>query len=335
MFNDWFSKPNLVAIMANARRDAEERGRRQASASQSRANTNSQSNARSNSSSLDRTSFYFLFFYFLLYWALNQRYAFIFHVLWVCPLGFWYNFKPLSLEIVSDLNNKRTSFIQTGNRPGLARMIQAIIQSAAPVHADVHVQINPGSMPSTGLTTTLSSAASGGGGSGAPTSGGNNEAGNGVRMASMTLPTTSTNTRSTTRPHIAPASLRNMRPIPANLLSSFDRFLSCNSHHVPGNNNVSTLVLILRSSFIRNCPFSSSPLRLPVPRLAEVNHVPNHVPPKLPKTRCKIWPTKSTAPQSTSWAQIWLSETLSISRQQPPRLTESEPIWMFLFVRIS
>ncbi|XP_062543130.1 large proline-rich protein BAG6 isoform X5 [Armigeres subalbatus] len=131
----------------------------------------------------------------------------------------------------------------------VARLIQAVV-NAAPIHADIHVQINAGgnspgssapSTPGTGSTTTSNSS---GGPQANPTmtnntstntNSGSNDNGSQSRFATVTLPTTSTQTRSTSRPHvhsIPPAHIRNVRPIPANILSSFDRFLSCNSHHI-------------------------------------------------------------------------------------------------------
>lgn len=124
----------------------------------------------------------------------------------------------------------------------VARLIQAVV-NAAPIHADIHFQINaggnpPGSSapgtPGSGSTTTSNS---NGGPQANPTmtnntstntNSGSNDNGSQSRFATVTLPTTSTQTRSTSRPHvhsIPPAHIRNVRPIPANMLSSFDRYI--------------------------------------------------------------------------------------------------------------
>ncbi|XP_058838857.1 large proline-rich protein BAG6 isoform X2 [Topomyia yanbarensis] len=138
----------------------------------------------------------------------------------------------------------------------VARLFQAVV-NAAPIHADIHVQINAGGNPPAsaahGAATTNSNStttnSSGGGPQANPTmtnntstnvNRGSNDSGAQSRFATVTLPTTSTQTRSTSRPHvhsIPPTHVRNVRPIPANMLSSFDRFLPCNSHHIRENSD--------------------------------------------------------------------------------------------------
>uniref|UniRef100_A0A182UQW7 BCL2-associated athanogene 6 n=1 Tax=Anopheles merus TaxID=30066 RepID=A0A182UQW7_ANOME len=174
----------------------------------------------------------------------------------------------------------------------MARLIQAVV-NAAPIHTDIHVQINTaggggaggntgsgaatappptnnagsrggstagaaaaaatsttaqttntGSSSSTAGGTTNASTATGGNGRGGPGGGGENVVHVYPRFATVTLPTTSTQTRSTSRPHVhsippshlgGAGQIRNLRPMAASILNTFDRFLPCNSHHIRDN----------------------------------------------------------------------------------------------------
>ncbi|GAB0100361.1 hypothetical protein DMENIID0001_163930 [Sergentomyia squamirostris] len=134
----------------------------------------------------------------------------------------------------------------------IARIIQAVVNTA-PMDAEVQVEINPTPQSSTSTTNqpsvvTTSTTPS------APmqpneltinvhlgdigfgnmmNSGGSNQ----PRVTTVTLPTTSTQTRSTARQQMHTGNLpigqlRNFRPTTDSIFSAFDRFLPCNSHHI-------------------------------------------------------------------------------------------------------
>lgn len=146
---------------------------------------------------------------------------------------------PGATATVPPANNESGN--QANPQIQVARLIQAVVNSA-PIHADVHVQINApnliqyGMPAQTSQTPSQTSQANG-----TPASNGSSEPNTTEnqqpRVTTATHPTTSTQTRSTARPqvHISnlpPSQMWNARVIPANMVSSFDRFLPCSSHHI-------------------------------------------------------------------------------------------------------
>lgn len=138
----------------------------------------------------------------------------------------------------------------------MARFLQAVVNSA-PADTEFHVHIDaptittvdvslgqtPQATVVTGNTTQTPN-------NSATNATGRNSSGNQARVTTITLPTTSTQTRSTARPQIAnipvtfnmPSAWNGSRTPNNNSISTFDRFLPCNSHHVrdpesAGNNS--------------------------------------------------------------------------------------------------
>lgn len=109
------------------------------------------------------------------------------------------------------------------NRDRYRNFIQSLMNSSQPnaevhiINANISVPVPQPGAPTTNTTTPASSET--------PNSAADPSQ---ARVNSNTQPTTSTQTRSTSRPILTsttlpPTSIRQFRPIPANILSSFDR----------------------------------------------------------------------------------------------------------------
>lgn len=129
------------------------------------------------------------------------------------------------------------------NSNGIQELIQSIVNAAPMATIEVQrgneppITINvpppPHPPPAGDQQPTEQSQSEGGAGGAAPAT--NN---NGRTTSATTMPTTSTQTRSTARPQVhvtsiqQPNEMRNPRPFPSSAFSAFDRYLPCNSHHV-------------------------------------------------------------------------------------------------------
>ncbi|XP_013100529.1 large proline-rich protein bag6-A isoform X2 [Stomoxys calcitrans] len=168
-----------------------------------------------------------------------------------------------TLEIV--LQPTRAYYLERNFQRQVARLLQDVV-SAAPFETEFHVHINSPNVvsidvpiggppsaaaPSSDNATSASTAATE---SATPapadattttantTSAGSSAAANAnhARVTTATLPTTSTQTRSTSRPQVHIGNIPvlgmssgwNGRVLPNSNVSTFDRFLPCNSHHV-------------------------------------------------------------------------------------------------------
>lgn len=225
----------------------------------------------------------------------------------------------------------------------MARLIQAVVNRATNETNDVHVEFNSPNIMSINLPVHVMTAAvrppstaAAAAAAPPPASAGADEAsadnsppgGNGEAAAASTssgarsgeqrantLPTTSTQTRSTSRPQIQMGGNNNWGSRIAPTHTAFDRFLPCNSHHIrepePQNNNNASgssnnrstttaaqptvgtaIVLPTSSAGVRPGEFSlegsTESCTLPPPRSTRTSHHPHPHPHQKQRWKVKV-----------------------------------------------